>query len=225
MTRIYVITNLLNDRQYVGKTINTISQRFYQHCNNDHYHTYIHNAIKKYGKENFTIEEICTCEDDRWKELERFYIKKLHTHYSEGGYNITWGGDDNPMDDDEVKRRHKELMCTAEHRKRDSEIIRKYNSSELRKLNDLKQSERQKGVYVDQFRNWNDSRKQPIAMLDDDGNEVMRFESCSDACRYLHDVECRKADASYVAVFKKFADKFNKNGKRSKFLGHPWRML
>lgn len=47
MTRIYLITNLLNGKQYVGKTIHTLSYRFSQHCNNNYYDTYIHNAIKK----------------------------------------------------------------------------------------------------------------------------------------------------------------------------------
>lgn len=224
MTRIYLITNLLNGKQYVGKTKYTLARRFTQHCTRD-YKTYLHNAIKKYGRENFTIEEICCCDDEYWKDLEQFYIKKLHTHYSEGGYNITWGGDDNPMDDEIVKHRHKKAMSTKEKREQDRLNISKYNHSELRKLNDLETSKRQKGIYVAQFKKWNDSRKQPIAMLDDDGNVIMQFESCSEACKYLEEVEHRKIDKSYTATFKRYADKFNKNGKRAKFLGHAWRML
>ena len=151
MTRIYLITNLLNGKQYVGKTKYTIAHRFTQHCTRD-YKTYLHNAIKKYGRENFIIEEICCCDDEYWKDLEQFYIKKLHTHYSEGGYNITWGGDDNPMDDEIVKHRHKKAMSTKEKREQDRLNISKYNHSELRKLNDLETSKRQKGIYVAQFK-------------------------------------------------------------------------
>lgn len=224
MTRIYLITNLLNGKQYVGKTRYTLAHRFTQHCNNN-YNTYIHNAIQKYGRENFKIEQICTCDDCYWRELEQFYIKKFHTHYTEGGYNITWGGDDNPMDDKVVKHKHKKLMSTPERCKLDSEIINKYNKSELRKINDKRTSERQKGIYNPHFKQYNDSRKQPIAMIDEDGNIIMKFESCADACRYIEETEHRKIDKSYTATFKRYSDKFNKNGKRAKFLGHSWKLL
>lgn len=225
MTRIYLITNLLNGKQYVGKTKYTLAHRFSQHCNNNYYNTYIHNAIKKYGKENFKIEQLCTCDDSCWRELEQFFIRQYHTHYSEGGYNITFGGDDNPMDDDRVREKHKRKMSTPERRKLDSEIITKYNNSELRKLHDIETSKRQKGVYNDNFRKWNDSKKQPIAMIDEDGNILMQFDSCADACRYIEQTEHRYIDKSYTATFKRYADKFNKNGKRAKFLGHSWKLL
>jgi predicted GIY-YIG superfamily endonuclease len=32
MTNIYVITNILSGKQYVGKTIKSVEQRFYEHC-------------------------------------------------------------------------------------------------------------------------------------------------------------------------------------------------
>ena len=225
MIRIYLITNLINGKQYVGKTKYSLAHRFRQHCNNDYYKTHIHNAIKKYGRENFTIAQICTCNDDCWKELEQFYIKKYHTHYSEGGYNTTWGGDDNPMDDIGVKRRHQQAMSTPERRKLDSEMIRKYNSSEIRKQHDKATSLRQKGIYNDNFRKWNDQNKKPIAMIDEDGNILQTFESCAAARRYVEQTDHITVPICYNATFKRYADKFNKNGKRAKFLGRCWRLL
>lgn len=224
MIRIYLITNLLNGKQYVGKTKYTLAHRFTQHCNNK-YNTYIHNAIKKHGKDNFKIEQICTCADDCWRELEQFYIKKYHTHYSEGGYNITWGGDDNPMDNEVIRKRHRAKMSTPERKRMDSEILKRYNATELRKINDRKTSERQKGIYNENFQKWNNSRKQPVVMLNENGDELMRFESCADACRYIEEKEHRKIPKCYTATFKRYADKFNKNGKRAKFLGYSWRLL
>ena len=226
MTRIYLITNLLNGKQYVGKTVHSLSYRFSQHCNNDYYHTYIHNAIVKYGKENFKIEEICICDDDHWKELETFYIKFYHTHYSEGGYNLTWGGESNPMDDPVIRQRQKERVNACEtHRKQSSETIRRFNQSEARKELDKRTSERQRGIYLPQFEAWNKVHRRPIAMIDEDGNELMRFDTFKAAFEYLKENEGITCTIGCTGAFKRFADKFNKNGKRAKYLGHSWHLL
>lgn len=93
---IYLITNKLTKQQYVGVT-KDFDKRMYQHkIGHDSEKSYVDRAILKYGWDNFTAEIIdnYTTETER-KTLEQFYIKKLHTHRSEGGYNITWGGDDN----------------------------------------------------------------------------------------------------------------------------------
>ena len=226
MTRIYLITNLLNGKQYVGKTKYTLAHRFAQHCNNN-YHTYIHNAIKKYGRENFKIVEICKTDDEHWKELETFYIKFYHTHYTEGGYNVSWGGDNNPMDEPSVIAKHKAVMSSSEMIEKTRKVFDEWNfgNTERRLEFNKKTSERQHGVYNDNFRKWNDSKKQPIAMIDEDGNILMKFDSCADACRYIEETEHRYIDKSYTATFKRYADKFNKNGKRAKFLGHSWKLL
>lgn len=54
---IYKITNKLNGKVYIGQTIRAVSIRFSKHCNNSR-KTIISSAIKKYGKDNFIIEEI-----------------------------------------------------------------------------------------------------------------------------------------------------------------------
>lgn len=227
MTKIYLITNILNGKKYVGKTKYSLAHRFSQHCNNAYYNTYIHNAIKKYGKENFKIEELCRCDDSRWAELEKFYIKQLHTHYTEGGYNISWGGDSNPMDDPAVIEKHRQIMSSPDM----IALTRKpfddwnYGNTEKRLEFNKCTSERQKGIYNENFKKHNEANKHPIGMLNDNGDIIMKFESCSKACKYLEEIEHQKLHPSYAAIFKRYADKFNKNGKRAKFLGHSWTML
>jgi len=53
-------------------------------------------AWEKYGAENFEITTITECKIEELHELEKYYIKELHSHMSEWGYNISWGGD-SPM--------------------------------------------------------------------------------------------------------------------------------
>ena len=42
--------------------------------------TVFHNALKKYGKENFLFYVIGEFPDDKLNSLERFYIKKFNTY-------------------------------------------------------------------------------------------------------------------------------------------------
>ena len=85
---IYVITNLINKKQYIG-----------QHASNDENDDYngsgklIERAIKKYGKENFKKEIIQYCDYEiELNNLEIYWIKKLNTKVS-NGYNLTDGGE------------------------------------------------------------------------------------------------------------------------------------
>ena len=58
---IYKITNLINGKIYIGQTITSISQRMNRHYTNaktNNHATGIDGAIKKYGRENFKVEEI-----------------------------------------------------------------------------------------------------------------------------------------------------------------------
>lgn len=98
---IYVITNLQNNMQYVGQTINTIQQRFHGHISsakNIHDNMYLHKAMNKYGIENFDVKEITSVKTDTIEELieelnslEKHYIAEYNT-LSPNGYNLTKGG-------------------------------------------------------------------------------------------------------------------------------------
>lgn len=95
MAHIYVITNKKNNRQYVGKTINSIKERFREHINESHLprasHRPLYDAMNKYGIDNFSIEELEECDIDIVDEREKYWINKLNTYHN--GYNATFGGD------------------------------------------------------------------------------------------------------------------------------------
>ena len=94
--KIYKITNKINGKIYVGQTVQTLKERFQKHCwgttENDKYHLNmaIKKAIRKYGKENFTIELIEEVETDKLDEREVYWISYYNSYYK--GYNCTKGG-------------------------------------------------------------------------------------------------------------------------------------
>jgi group I intron endonuclease len=98
--QIYIITNNVNGKQYVGVTKHNYKERFIQHiyeANHNHTKRILCKAIRKYGKENFSTRLLEEIEDESLaKEREMYYIDKLKTYIEFdncNGYNMTLGGD------------------------------------------------------------------------------------------------------------------------------------
>lgn len=96
MAFIYVITNDVNGKQYVGKTNFSIEKRFKEHLRDRNKRQCekrpLYNAMNKYGIEHFHIEELEECSAEESSEREEYWISKLNT-CSHNGYNATYGGD------------------------------------------------------------------------------------------------------------------------------------
>lgn len=95
MAFIYLITNKTNGKPYVGQTVHTLATRWWYHCafaRRQASKMAIHDAIRKYGPESFTIEVVEVVDPDKLDEREEFHIRRLHSHASEGGYNFNYGG-------------------------------------------------------------------------------------------------------------------------------------
>lgn len=92
---IYKVTNIINNKIYIGQTIHSLNIRKSQHERSHEYgyKTAFSNAIKKYGKENFIWEIIyeTDCIDDL-NRMESFYIDKYKSLVTENGYNLKGGG-------------------------------------------------------------------------------------------------------------------------------------
>lgn len=82
---IYKITNLINGKIYIGQSIH-IEQRWKEHCRQSA-KSLISDAIKKYGKENFSFEIIERCSQEKLNERETYYIQ-LFNCITPNGYNI-----------------------------------------------------------------------------------------------------------------------------------------
>ena len=94
--KLYMITNLVNNKMYIGKTINTIERRWSQHLYNSKLNKQkcisLENAIRKYSSENFRIEILLICEIDYLDYYEINFIKSYMTNNQKFGYNICDGG-------------------------------------------------------------------------------------------------------------------------------------
>jgi group I intron endonuclease len=89
---VYLLTNTINNKIYVGKTID-LKVRLVQHRSREgkRYKSIIKRAIEKYGWENFSISILEVVEDknnERLLELEREWILKLGSSNKKIGYNI-----------------------------------------------------------------------------------------------------------------------------------------
>lgn len=156
----------------------------------------LYSDIVKFGFENFTLTILCECDDNEADNLEHLYIVAYDATNPILGYN-------------KIDTAYYHWVSGGENpSKTDSgkKRISEYNKAHIEQI-------------TVGFVRYNESRKFPVGMLDDCGNIILVFESLSDACAYLNKPKCG------TARIKNVCDKFNKNGRRSKFYGHAWTAL
>lgn len=123
---IYLIVNTINGKNYVGQTKRNLLTRWDEHKKTSvKYAFLLHRAIKKYGFENFRVEVLSlTLSQEEADALEKLWIISLGAHKSEGGYNMTYGGDGVRLPKEEwwkygnACRGKKRPPFTNEHRRR-----------------------------------------------------------------------------------------------------------
>ena len=132
---IYKATNKINGKAYVGRYSNAVpDKRWDRHCKSKD-NTYFHNAIKKYGADNFTLETLCEC--DTWEILgiiETFKIMVHKTHYTEGGYNLTWGND-GCYGLKHTEKTKQKIRISSTGRKHSEETLEKMSENQIGKNN------------------------------------------------------------------------------------------
>ena len=95
MAYIYIITNDINKKVYIGKTNLSIEERFKEHCRDCMKETAekrpLYAAMRKYGIEHFSIKKLEYCSSQKASEREKFWINHYKSY--QNGYNATLGGD------------------------------------------------------------------------------------------------------------------------------------
>jgi len=91
-TSIYIITNTLNAKQYVGIATN-LQKRWKRHKSLTSDSPALKNAFKKYGIDAFVFTHVCDAFDfEAACDIERMLITQ-HNTKSPNGYNLTDGGE------------------------------------------------------------------------------------------------------------------------------------
>lgn len=91
MYHIYKITNLVNNKMYIGQSARGVAERFNRHiCDamNGKLDTHFARAIRKYGPENFTVDVIDTVDNqEELNQQEQYWIRAYDS--IRHGYNET----------------------------------------------------------------------------------------------------------------------------------------
>ena len=91
---LYEIKRTATGQQYIGITINPKLRWWTHRWSAGKSPSFIHKAIAKYGPDAFTFKIIGNAPS--WAEgadMERQFIKQYACHVSQGGYNLTFGGE------------------------------------------------------------------------------------------------------------------------------------
>jgi len=94
MGYIYLITNTVTGKRYVGQTQQEdIERRWKAHrkCDKKSCGSYLLRAYKKYGIDKFKFKIICICFNNDCNKFEEEYINKFNT-ICPNGYNLKRGG-------------------------------------------------------------------------------------------------------------------------------------
>lgn len=180
MGYIYQITNLINNKKYIGLTTSTIQERWKQHLQalNSGVDYAIYKAMRKYGLENFVIEELEEVPNDQLNEKEKEYIKAKDSYIKNGkGYNLTRGGEGGSTIDTELIYRLwdsglsiKQICEQSGHNRsavrKKLQAYQNYSLEESNKRGDAIQGE---------------NRHIPVCQFSLDGIFIKEFSSCSEA--------------------------------------------
>ena len=149
---VYLITNLVNRKQYVGEhSTNNLNDNYFGSS------SYLKNAVKKYRKKNFTIQILEHFETkQKTFEAQSYYINKYNTLIP-NGYNISptggtngCGGNMNEISKQKLSKTRKEKNCgvgekNGMFKKSVYDIwVEKYGKEDADKLNEIKKEKHKK---------------------------------------------------------------------------------
>lgn len=197
---IYKATNKINGKIYIGKTYN-FEKRKNEHIYEMNNGLPFHNALKKYGLENFEWEIIDHANTDKdIREKEIYWISKLRTciNFEDcNGYNLTLGGEggvswnSKPVSRYDLDGNYIDSFVSCAHASNDLNLDRK----SIERAVKLKSAQsggyqwryRQEPIQlkIEPYQKPKSTRCIPILQLDLNGNVIARYDSATEASKKL----------------------------------------
>lgn len=215
MAYIYKITNIINNKCYIGKTLNTVQERWREHCSDykkrDEEKRPLYSAMKKYGIKNFKIEEIEQCSENVANEREKYWIEYYGSFHN--GYNATLGGDGKAyLDRQLLIKTYNEIQNIKETAK-----ILNIDAGHLSKIlkeNNIEVKTSQQVI--------NEKYGKAVLMLDKNSEKgIQSFVSLADAARFIKNQTNSLADIRGMTVHIRQAAQ----GKRKTAYGYKWKFI
>lgn len=206
MPYIYKITNEINNKIYIGKTLLTPEQRFKQHVNDSKKISKeqrpLYSAMNKYGIEKFCISTLEECDLDHLNEREKYWIEYFGSF--KNGYNATVGGDGCPyLDYDLIYNTYIKTKSIKETAK-----ITECSQDSVSKVLSIYKIDRK-----DKVKNAGILKSKSVAMIDGTSNQIIKvFPSIGEAHKYL-----QKSSSGHIAAVC--------NKKRKTAYGYKWEYL
>ena len=126
MGTIYLLTNLVNGKYYVGQTVQPLYKRLDYHFYGPPGCPLLSKAIKKYGKKSFVVDVLAKADSvDELNILEALWIAVANSTCRSVGYNINPGGKSSKQAVETIEKRRQSMMghsVSAETRRKQSEI-------------------------------------------------------------------------------------------------------
>lgn len=218
MSKIYLITNDMNDKVYVGKTEFSIEKRFQEHCKDrekrEEEKRPLYNAMNKYGIEHFSISLIEECSTEDAPVREQYWIEYYNSYSN--GYNATLGGDGKAY----IDRQHLYKLWQQGLMIKDIADLTGHDKTHISDL--LKQMGiTNEDIKYRTIRGRAYGACKQVEMLDKKTNEViLTFDSTRDAARYLIQTLSLnpKSESGYSSHISEVC-----NGKRKTCQGYKWR--
>lgn len=119
--QVYIITNDINDKVYIGETTNSLRERFNQHYNNPGSHVGV--AMHELGKEHFSIsilDDTATSLEEL-NEKEKYYIEKYDA--IQNGYNSMLQGNNG--------RIHRRIRISSTLSKSTNKMLKSYSKQTM----------------------------------------------------------------------------------------------
>ena len=106
MAGIYYIKNTINNKLYIGQSVD-VNRRLSDHkraLKNGTDSKHLQKSYNSYGKESFEFVVLKVCAIDELDYWEKYYIKLWNTHDEDFGYNLDYGGSKSRLMSEETKQ-------------------------------------------------------------------------------------------------------------------------